>query len=555
MKNYFFKIAFVVMLVLGMTGCGGGDSGGDEEYSNSVNTEKIESKYFGIWHEGEASSDGSIRITYVYADGAISFVGNANTGSCYQVGELSVSELYSSLNSGDDEWEIASEYKDSIVNGCGTYESISELVSNGDTTDGYATEGGDTTDGYATEGGDTTGGYATEGGDTTDGYATEGGDTVENNNLEDNILGNWNIEERVDASECGEGIYNDTYRLTVTGQTASSLTINSNGNSFTGTFNGEVLSWSGSYAEDGGTTTSSLSATLSNDCDTFTGSSIWSWNDNTFSCSGTTTFTATKDSPTGCNGSENNIGLIEPEPIVSAPVEPVEGLKILSGHIRDFNTGAAIINAKVRLDFISPEGKSVNFSKETDANGYYISRMDEDEFSKYSTDESLIIYASKEGYIPITKGISINKYDIFEIDFELKKIPENIVVVEIDPTLHHLGDDSYSGSVNSKFQKNTEGLAFEKNFNVSTKQAACSEALLTFYGKGIQNGGRLYMNASGWNIGEGPSSGEFTRYAIPLDNSDYNVGENTIRIESYAGGNSSDYDDFEFNNIQIEFCP
>ena len=207
----------------------------------------------------------------------------------------------------------------------------------------------------------------------------------------------------------------------------------------------------------------------------------------------------------------------------------------------------------MRLSFLSTGGESEYFSAETDANGYYSLRMDENVFSNYATDESLIIYASKEGYIPITKGISINQYDLFEIDFELQKIPANVVVVEIDPTLHHLGDDNYSGSVNSKFQKNTEGTTFTKNFNVTTTQAVCSEAILTFYGKGIQNGGELYINNAGWTLGEGPSSGEFVRYVISLDGSVYYEGENTITIKSTA--NYIDYDDFEFNNIQIEFCP
>ena len=118
----------------------------------------------------------------------------------------------------------------------------------------------------------------------------------------DNILGTWNVEERVDASGCAEGIYNDSYMLTVTGQTASSLTVSANGNSFTGALNGSVLSWSGSYEEDGGTTTSSISANLSNDCNTYTGTSNWSWSDDTYSCTGTSSFTASKDSATGCVG-------------------------------------------------------------------------------------------------------------------------------------------------------------------------------------------------------------------------------------------------------------
>ena len=71
--------------------------------------------------------------------------------------------------------------------------------------------------------------------------------------------------------------------------------LDSDGNSFAGTVAGNTISWTGSFPEDGGTTTiESLTLTLTGD--TLSGNSTWSWTDGSASCSGSSQISASRDS-------------------------------------------------------------------------------------------------------------------------------------------------------------------------------------------------------------------------------------------------------------------
>lgn len=108
------------------------------------------------------------------------------------------------------------------------------------------------------------------------------------------ITGTWSVSETVDATACGEGTQTDTWSMTAT-QTGNALTVTTPVGTFTGTVSGSDVNWSGSFPEDGGTTTISLSATLSGG-DDFAGTSTWSWTDGIDSCGGTSVFTGTRTS-------------------------------------------------------------------------------------------------------------------------------------------------------------------------------------------------------------------------------------------------------------------
>ena len=107
------------------------------------------------------------------------------------------------------------------------------------------------------------------------------------------IAGSWTITENVDATGCGGGTYSDVWTASVS-QSGSSITLTTSGLTFSGTLNGNQLTWSGSYPEDGGTTTVNMTATIASSEDSLSGSSTWSWSDGVDSCTGTTTFTGVK---------------------------------------------------------------------------------------------------------------------------------------------------------------------------------------------------------------------------------------------------------------------
>jgi hypothetical protein len=74
---------------------------------------------------------------------------------------------------------------------------------------------------------------------------------------------------------------------------------------FSGTIIGDKLSWSGSFAERGGTTTySAVNLTVGADCTTLSGTTTWTYVQDpavaAFSCTGTTTLSGTKNGGATC---------------------------------------------------------------------------------------------------------------------------------------------------------------------------------------------------------------------------------------------------------------
>ena len=131
-----------------------------------------------------------------------------------------------------------------------------------------------------------------------------------------NIAGVWTITETdKQSADCTE-IRLDTFDLTVT-QDGSNVTVtDADGNSFTGTLNDQTLSWTGSFAQDspfsgtaGITTITQLTANIDESCNSLTGTSSWTWTateGEPFTCSGTTTFTGTRDPAIGYRGRQTH---------------------------------------------------------------------------------------------------------------------------------------------------------------------------------------------------------------------------------------------------------
>lgn len=105
------------------------------------------------------------------------------------------------------------------------------------------------------------------------------------------VSGTWSTVETVDGTACGDGTYGQTDAYVAT-QSGASLSVvpSSSGLTYTGTVAGNVISWTGSYPDNGGTTTiTSLNLSVDELTEnTFTGTANWSWTDGNTSCSGTT---------------------------------------------------------------------------------------------------------------------------------------------------------------------------------------------------------------------------------------------------------------------------
>lgn len=135
-------------------------------------------------------------------------------------------------------------------------------------------------------------------------------------------------------------------------------------------------------------------------------------------------------------------------------------------------------------------------------------------------------------------------------------------IVEVAPTVHHLGDSNYTGSANSQFQyPSAQGTSFTATFAVQSASLAYAHATIDFSAKGIECPDTLSINGGApYVLGPSASDGSYSTYSIPVSPNVFSSGGNAIRINSvnYGGpGNgvcaNGDYDDFEFANVIIKF--
>jgi hypothetical protein len=170
--------------------------------------------------------------------------------------------------------------------------------------------------------------------------------------------------------------------------------------------------------------------------------------------------------------------------------------------------------------------------------------------------DSVEISAYKDNYIPVSKTFKADELGSnFELELEMQRITENVVIIEIDKAIHHLGDSSYSiDHFNSQFQSSYEGTEFTKSFDIPKIESSYHNANLIFYAKGLELNNTIIFNNQSWNIPPSKGDGSYTLYTIPLLKGDFIEKENIITIVSdISNYNSSDYDNFEFSNLEIEF--
>jgi chitodextrinase len=117
-----------------------------------------------------------------------------------------------------------------------------------------------------------------------------------------NLNGIWQITETAGPNTCGD-TGGDSYTLTAV-QEGTTLTVSDQyGRKFVGSVNGNKIQWTGSYQEDGGTTTiTSMDISVSSDSSNFSGTTSWTWTDGVDTCSGKTSVSGNRISSGGGGG-------------------------------------------------------------------------------------------------------------------------------------------------------------------------------------------------------------------------------------------------------------
>jgi hypothetical protein len=122
-----------------------------------------------------------------------------------------------------------------------------------------------------------------------------------------NIAGTWTITETSKVGDCPDLTpVQPPFELEVTqAGTSSTVTITDTkwNETYTGTLNDHTLTWTGSYEQDappGIVTLNPMTANIVADCNSLDGEANWTFVGGGVSCSGTTTFTGTRDPAIGC---------------------------------------------------------------------------------------------------------------------------------------------------------------------------------------------------------------------------------------------------------------
>lgn len=215
----------------------------------------------------------------------------------------------------------------------------------------------------------------------------------------------------------------------------------------------------------------------------------------------------------------------------------------ISGYVTISGTVEPLPAAKIRLDI-----PNSYIQVTTDSSGYYSIPVP-------SLGSYFLLSVGKEGYIPQTANISKN--DLLETgnltqDFAIDVVQDNVLILEIFPAVHHLGDDIFSGTINSQFQQVSEGLEYIDTFITQANQLppyyTTAEIHITAKGAQINNPVQINDVELGF-LNTSPSDGSFGEIIIPFyDISILSTELNTLRINSVE---TSTYDDFEFANVLI----
>ena len=229
----------------------------------------------------------------------------------------------------------------------------------------------------------------------------------------------------------------------------------------------------------------------------------------------------------------------------TAPPPPPANAFALFGTVTDEH-GRPLSGAKIKLPLVGGDREML-----TGPDGGYRLIVDKTQLPR-----SFIVLASARGFLPESQNITLDtkRYDSYRHDLRLTTAPKNVVMLEIEPKVHHLGDDHYGGAVNSKFQNKTEGKSFKIDFYLDSSHLAYDSAALSLVVKGIDRSGadRIILNSSAeGKLPSSPRDGSFGKLFITIPKDTLVIGKNTIEIISHCG--RSDCDDFEFTNMMVEF--
>lgn len=220
----------------------------------------------------------------------------------------------------------------------------------------------------------------------------------------------------------------------------------------------------------------------------------------------------------------------------------------ITGRVTDATTGTPLAGAAVRLNLPNRDDVTVT----TDEAGRYTLSVPE-------VPDFFALSASREGFVPHSRNVDAAMLHgaPLSLDFRLSPVSEAVVAIEPVPEVHHLGDNNFDGTINSQFQKESEGAEFSATFDLKETQLPprFTHGEIHLLAKGVQRRHRIVINGVDIErrLDDSPEDGSFGEFAAPFDPEILRAGVN--KIEIIARPSTSDIDDFEFVNVQILLAP
>lgn len=215
----------------------------------------------------------------------------------------------------------------------------------------------------------------------------------------------------------------------------------------------------------------------------------------------------------------------------------------LLGIVIDDQTERPLANAQVRLDL---EG-TADLTESTNDDGTFALGFDE-------IPDNAALTAVHEGYMP--GAVNIAQRDLRagrRVVVRLRKIDPFVIVMEAEPEVHHLGNDEFSGSINSQFQRESEGLVLQLPFEMTRDHTRLRlrGAELRVMVKGTQAPNPVRINGRQIaTLAQSPRDGSFREHSLTIPSGLLRLGRNVLELESVARP-GSDKDDYEFVNPRV----
>lgn len=220
--------------------------------------------------------------------------------------------------------------------------------------------------------------------------------------------------------------------------------------------------------------------------------------------------------------------------------DPFDGT-VISGVVVDAENQTLVVNGTVSLDLVNTgSGTNPLVVTRTNADGEYALIAEESLLP-----DSFVVVVTSDGFEPAAIALVNSSDTINAQNIELEALSDSFITVETAPTVHHLGDDTFSGSENSQFQRTTEGVSLVRNFNVTEALSSADTLDLIWIAKGIQINNTISINGSlVATTSNTNSDGSFEVQSVALDVAGVlTVGSNTLEIVSTE---LNTLDDFEF---------